>query len=173
MSNIQNDEIRLSGVIEESVVDGPGWRFVIFTQGCHKRCVGCHNSETQPLDAGYIEKIDNLRKQWNSNPLITGVTISGGEPFIQPDKTIQIVKLAKQDNKHVVVYSGYYYDQLRLMAKRYPSVDEILNTADILVDGPFEIHKKDLNLLFRGSANQRLIDLKRSDYNKPFILKEI
>ena len=161
VSNIlSKDEIRLSGLIEESIVDGPGFRFVIFTQGCPKRCFMCHNAETQSMDGGYVEKLDNITKKWKGNPLLKGITISGGEPFIQPDKVLYLIKEAKKDNLDVVIYSGFYYEELVDRGNKY--VLEILKLADYLIDGPFDYKLKNLNLLFRGSSNQRIIDLKQT-----------
>jgi len=151
-------KIKLSGIINESIVDGPGFRYVIFTQGCKKRCFMCHNAETQPLDGGYEETLDNLVNDWQKNPLLQGITISGGEPFLQPEAVLYLIKKAKETNLDVVVYSGYYFDELKRFKNKF--VDEILQTADYLIDGPFEYEKKNLNLLFRGSSNQRIIDLK-------------
>lgn len=170
MSNTLN-KIKLSGTINESIVDGPGFRYVIFTQGCKKRCFMCHNAETQPLDGGYVEDLDNLVKEWRMNPLLQGITISGGEPFLQPKEVLYLVKKAKETNLDVVVYSGYYIDELKRFNNQ--DVDEILLIADYLIDGPFEYMKKDLNLLFRGSNNQRIIDLtKTNSSGELHIIKE-
>lgn len=160
MLNTLNKEIKLSGIIKESIVDGPGFRYVIFTQGCPKRCFMCHNSETQSLDGGYFENVDNIVKDFSQNPLIEGITISGGEPFIQPEPVLYLVKKAKENNLNVLLYSGNYYHQLKALNNKY--IDEILKEADYLIDGPFEIWNKSLNVLFRGSTNQRIIDLKKS-----------
>lgn len=161
VSNILNkDEIRLSGIIEESIVDGPGYRFVIFTQGCPKSCFMCHNAETQSMTGGYVEKLDNIVNMFTKESLIEGITISGGEPFIQPDKVLYLVKKAKEHNLNVLLYSGWYYEELIKLENKY--VNEILNIADYLVDGPFDYKLKNLNLLFRGSSNQRIINLKET-----------
>lgn len=158
VSNILSEqEIRLSGIIEESIVDGPGYRYVIFTQGCPKSCFMCHNAKTQSMTGGYIEKIDNIIKNFSKESLISGITISGGEPFIQANKVLKLVKAAKEINLNVLLYSGFYYEQLRKLDNK--DINEILDTADYLVDGPFEYQLKNLNLLFRGSSNQRIIDL--------------
>lgn len=164
VSNIlSNNEIRLSGIIEESVVDGPGYRFVIFTQGCPKSCFMCHNAETQSMTGGYIEKLDNIVNSFTKESLIEGITISGGEPFIQPDKVLYLVKKAKEHNLNVLLYSGFYYEELIKLNNEH--VNEILNTADYLIDGPFNYKLKNLNLLFRGSSNQRIINLKETNLN--------
>lgn len=165
MSNILNNQIRLSGIIEESIVDGPGIRFVIFTQGCPKRCFMCHNASTQNLTGGYIENLDKIVDNWCKNPLIDGITISGGEPFIQPDKVLYLVEKALETNLNVLLYSGFYYEELIKMNNKY--INEILDKANYLIDGPFEYKLKNLNLLFRGSSNQRIIDLQKTKlFNK-------
>ncbi|VEU81301.1 4Fe-4S cluster-binding domain-containing protein [Haploplasma axanthum] len=171
MSSILNkDEIRLSGIIQESIVDGPGMRYVVFTQGCPKRCFMCHNEATQPLIGGYIEKLDKIVDGFSKNPLLSGITISGGEPFIQPDKVLYLVRKAKELDLNVLLYSGYYYEELIKMNNVH--VNNILMEADYLVDGPFEYILKNLNLLFRGSSNQRIIDLKNSWSKKELAIIE-
>lgn len=160
MSNILSPKIRLSGIIEESIVDGPGIRFVVFTQGCLKRCVMCHNEETQALDQGYLKEADEIVKKWRKNPLLTGITLSGGEPFLQAKACLYLAKKALEDGLNVFVYSGYYYEELRTFNNPY--VQELLDISTYLVDGPFEHTLKNLNLLFRGSSNQRIIDLQET-----------
>lgn len=167
MSNTLN-KIRLSGVVKESIVDGPGFRYVIFTQGCKKRCFMCHNAETQPLDAGYEESLDNLVSEWRTNPLLQGITISGGEPFLQPEAVLYLIQKAQATNLDVIVYSGYYIEELKRFNNKF--VDQILLTANFLIDGEFEYTKKDLNLLFRGSSNQRIIDLKKSNKTNELVI---
>lgn len=167
VSNTLNN-IKLSGVIKESIVDGPGFRYVIFTQGCKKRCFMCHNAETQPLDGGYEEKLDNLVLDWQNNPLLQGITISGGEPFLQPEAVLYLMKKAKETNLDVLVYSGYYIEDLRRFNNKY--VDEIFKVADYLIDGEFEFTNKDLNLLFRGSSNQRIIDLNLTNERNELVI---
>lgn len=160
MSNILDNEIRLSGIIDESIVDGPGLRFVIFTQGCMKRCFMCHNQQTQPLDGGSVYKLDSIVSRWRENPLIKGITISGGEPFIQPKACLYLAQKAVEDGLDVLLYSGYYYDELCL--SKNPYIKQLLSVATYLVDGPFEYKLKNLNLLFRGSSNQRVILLQET-----------
>lgn len=162
LKNVLNtsSEIRLSGIINESIVDGPGFRYVIFTQGCHKRCEGCHNAKTQPLDGGYLEQVDNVVKDFRKNPIIQGITISGGEPFLQPKAVLNLIKKAKETNLDVIVYSGYYYHELASFNDNY--INEILKAADYLIDGPFEMKNISLNVLFRGSTNQRIINLQET-----------
>lgn len=149
--------MRVSGFVNDSIVDGPGLRFVVFTQGCLIGCPGCHNPETWNPDGGTLMEVDDIVKMWRSNPLIEGITISGGDPMLQPDKTLYLVKKAKETNLSVTVYSGKYYQELLDLNNVF--INEILNLADILIDGPFEMDKLNLELLYRGSENQRVIDL--------------
>lgn len=169
MSNISsnNNLIKLSGTITESIVDGPGMRYVIFTQGCPKRCFMCHNEETQSLDGGYFEEMDLLVETWRKNPLLSGITISGGEPFIQPKEVLYLVNKALETNLNIVLYSGFYYDELIKMNNKY--VNDILSKATYLIDGPFEYQLKNLNILFRGSTNQRIIDLQKTKINQKLV----
>lgn len=170
MSNTLSNPIRLSGTISESIVDGPGMRYVIFTQGCPKRCFMCHNEETQSLTGGHFESMDNLVENWRKNPLLSGITISGGEPFIQPKEVLYLVNKALETNLNIVLYSGFYYHELKAMKNKY--VNEILSKAHYLIDGPFEYQLKNLNILFRGSTNQRIIDLKESNLKEEVVTIE-
>ena len=160
VKNIKN-LIKISGLVNDSIVDGPGMRFVVFTQGCLVGCKGCHNPETWDPEGGRLVEVDDIVKAWQKNPLIEGITISGGDPFLQPDKTLYLVKKAKETNLSVVVYSGRYYEEL--LDLENPAINEILKTADILIDGPFEIEKLNLELPYRGSDNQRVIDLNKTN----------
>ena len=162
VKNIKN-LIRISGVVNDSIVDGPGMRFVVFTQGCLIGCPGCHNPETWDPEGGKLMEVDDIVRLWQKNPLIEGITLSGGDPFLQPDKILYLVKKAKETNLSVALYSGLYYEQLRALEN--PIINEILDEADILIDGPFEIDKLNLNLSYRGSDNQRIIDLKKTRIN--------
>lgn len=163
-----SDKIRLSGTIKESIVDGPGMRYVIFTQGCLKRCFLCHNADTQPLDGGYIEQTDNIVNEFIKNPLIQGITISGGEPFLQAKACLYLAKKAHEHQLDVYIYSGYKYEEL--IKSNEPSIISLLEEADFLIDGPFINDLKSYDLLFRGSSNQRLIDLKKTKKSKELVV---
>ena len=163
--------MRLSGITTESCVDGPGLRFVIFTQGCPHQCTYCHNPDTWTLDAGKdfsIRQVVRLLKQ-NSN-MKRGITFSGGEPFLQAYELSQLAAYAHNMNLDVVTYTGFTYEQLI----NDDDLDKkaLLYSTDILVDGKY-IHKlKDGSLEFRGSSNQRIINVADSQkYGKIVLWK--
>ncbi len=155
--------LRLAGVIRESIVDGPGIRMTIFGQGCPHRCKGCHNPNTHDPKGGYISHPENILKAIDENPLLQGVTFSGGEPFLQAEGFAKLGAEIKKRKLHLMTYTGYTYEQiLDGIEKGEKGWMELLSVTDILVDGRFILEEKSLNLLFRGSKNQRLIDVKKS-----------
>lgn len=158
MSNMTAHQLRLSGIVEESIVDGPGLRFVIFTQGCPHQCPGCHNPKTHPLTGGFFMDIETIFKQFQENPLLNGITFSGGEPFMQAVPLLQLAKMVQSTGKHITIYTGYIFENLLKMAEHNSAITELLTLTDLLVDGPFLISQKNLELSFRGSSNQRLLD---------------
>ncbi len=152
-------KLRLSGVIEESIVDGPGIRFVIFTQGCPHHCPGCHNPQTHDFSGGFDADIPAILAGIRENPLLDGVTLSGGEPFCQAEALLPLVQEIRKLGKTVFAYSGYTLEQLLELGKTQPAVLKLLKLCDTLVDGPYVEALRDLNLEFRGSSNQRVLDL--------------
>lgn len=152
-------KLRLSGIAQESIVDGPGLRYVVFVQGCPHHCVGCHNPQTHDFSEGYDMDIDSILEQYKGNPLLAGITFSGGEPFCQPGPLAELGEKIKDLGHTVMVYSGYTLEELLELKKTQPEVGQLLDVADILVDGPYVEALRDLELLFRGSANQRVIEL--------------
>lgn len=160
----QDKILRIAGIIEESIVDGPGFRFVVFTQGCKRRCKGCHNEETWDLDGGKTVAIDQILKMLDENPLLDGITLSGGEPFLQPEACCMLAEGARERGLDVMTYTGFTYEELLEGVDENEEINEarrkLLRLTDMLVDGPFVVEKKSLNLLFRGSSNQRLLYLK-------------
>lgn len=163
--------IRISGVVRESIVDGPGLRFVLFTQGCPHKCPSCHNPSTHDFSGGYEIEWEKVFEEFSKNPLLKGITLSGGEPFVQSAALIPLAKAVKDTGKDIVIYSGYTYEQLLTMAEENTDIKDLMSLCDILIDGPFILEKRDLTLLFRGSSNQRIIDLKKSDFSPcPFEL---
>lgn len=154
------DSIRLAGVIRESIVDGPGFRFAIFCQGCPHRCPGCHNPNTWDFEGGKDTSFDKILNAIDQNPLLAGVTFSGGEPFSQAEAFSALADEIKKRDLDIVTFTGYTLEQLREMAKENTAVGELLNKTDLLIDGPFIMEERDLTLQFRGSKNQRIIDMK-------------
>ncbi len=152
-------ELKLAGVVRESIVDGPGLRFAIFCQGCPHNCKGCHNMATHDFSEGYFCSLDKILNAIDANPLLDGVTFSGGEPFCQPEPFEQLATEIKKRNLNIVVYTGYTYEELIAKAKENAAIMRLLDLTDILIDGPFIEAQKDLTLLFRGSRNQRVIDM--------------
>lgn len=153
--------LRLAGVIAESVVDGPGMRLVVFAQGCPHGCTGCHNPETQPFEGGERWEIGPLLEMVVANPLLAGVTLTGGEPFAQAEGLGVLAQKVKALGLNVVTYTGYTYEKL-LSEPDHAGWQLLLQHTDLLIDGPFVEAQKDLNLSFRGSSNQRLIDVPQS-----------
>lgn len=141
-------------------MDGKGIRYVIFTQGCPHHCPGCHNPQTHDFAGGYLADTDKLLDELRQNPLLKGVTFSGGEPFCQPAPLAELAEKIHALGLDVTVYSGFTYEQL--VDKRDPAVDALLRQADVLIDGRYEEDQRDLTLRFRGSSNQRVIDLNRT-----------
>ena len=155
MSNTQL--LRISGIECESIVDGDGIRYVIFTQGCPHHCPGCHNPQTHSFEAGKLVLLDELLVDISKRrDYIDGVTFSGGEPFCQSDQCCIIAEAAHKIGLTVWCYTGYLFEEL------YRRRDKLLEQIDILVDGPFIRTEKSLDLKFRGSRNQRVIDIPAS-----------
>lgn len=157
--------MNISGYIRESIVDGSGLRTVIFFSGCYHNCVGCHSPQTHNRDNGepftkqkQIEVIDDIK----NNPLLSGVTLSGGDPFFIANEVLEFVKMLKREvNKvNIWIYSGFTYEQLT--RNKSGNMYKLLCECDVLVDGRFELSKRDTTLMFKGSSNQRIIDIQKS-----------
>lgn len=155
-------EIRIAGTVEDSIVDGPGLRFVVFVQGCPHRCEGCHNPETHDFSGGRMTDTNALFEQCMEDPLCGGVTFSGGEPFCQPEALYELGSRFKAEGKHLMCYSGWTFEELLKKAETEEFTGKLLGILDILVDGRFDLAKRSLSLKYRGSANQRLIDVPAS-----------
>ena len=153
-------DIRVSGILSESSVDGQGIRYVVFTQGCKHNCPGCHNPETHDFNGGYLEDIDKIVSEIASDKLLRGLTISGGDPMEQPEAVLELATKVKGLNKTVWVYTGYTYEEL--VNKNNPTIDKILETIDVLVDGRFIERLLSPELRYIGSKNQRVIDCKKT-----------
>lgn len=147
--------IRVSGLAKESIVDGYGLRFTVFTQGCPHHCPGCHNPQTHAFDGGKEMTVEEIFRAFQKNPLLKGITFSGGEPFCQCKPLVALAQLVHKAGKDVTVFTGYTLEQLR--EKKDPEVDELLAETDMLIDGLFIEAQKNLELPFRGSENQRIL----------------
>ena len=165
-------ELRISGIIRESIVDGPGIRFVVFCQGCPHRCEGCHNPQTHDFEGGNLCSTDRLLEEIKKNPILKGVTFSGGEPFCQPREFSELADGILAMGMDIVVYSGYTFEELVEMSRTKPEIKELMEKCHVLIDGRFELEKRSLALPFRGSTNQRIIDLKESLKKGEVIEKE-
>lgn len=156
--------IRISGVVKESIVDGPGIRYVVFTQGCPHNCKNCHNPETHNINGGKAVAIDAIVHDIIKNPLLQGITLSGGDPFMQPNKIVKLLTRIKESksNLNIIIYTGFTYEYLINNSNENHNYINVLKLADILIDGKFDETLKKHTLMFRGSSNQRAIDLKQS-----------
>lgn len=195
-SNKQNTtpvSLRLAGVVRESIVDGPGLRFAIFCQGCPHNCPKCHNQDTHDFSGGYDCDIQKIVNAIEENPLLSGVTFSGGEPSHQPVAFLEIAKKVKSRGLNIWMYSGYTLEELLSRAnstisdldnmnenssqtseknEEQVALKGLLGLVDVLVDGKFINELKDLTLPFRGSKNQRLIDMAATKRHNKIILYE-
>ncbi|MVX65398.1 anaerobic ribonucleoside-triphosphate reductase activating protein [Clostridium chromiireducens] len=154
--------IRLSGIAYESLVNGPGMRRVFFAQGCKHSCKGCFNPDTHDFYGGDEKNIDELINDTLQNPIIKGVTFSGGDPWEQADKFAYMAKEFKNNGLNIWSYTGYTYEDIIGNIDSRLGWRDLLNNIDVLVDGRFEEGKMLDGLKFRGSTNQRIIDVKES-----------
>ena len=150
--------LRLHGVAVESIVDGPGLRFAVFTQGCVHNCPGCHNPHTHDLAGGYVTTIDDLFLQFKKNPLLAGITFSGGEPFLQASPLATLAKQIHALEKTVIIYTGYTIEQLHQLALKDNAIELLMQQADLIIDGPYIAGLRDLESGLKGSTNQRVLD---------------
>lgn len=155
-------QIRLAGIVKESVVDGPGIRMVVFVQGCRHHCPGCHNENTQDPAGGYESTVDEVIAQLPTNSLISGVTFSGGEPFLQAGALAEIGRAARQRGLSIFTYTGFVFESLLAQSSNDEAIAALLSVTDVLIDGPFILEQRDISLAYRGSSNQRLLDLPAS-----------
>jgi len=149
--------MKIASTTSGSIVDGPGLRFTVFVQGCVHHCPGCHNPETHSFDGGYEISVDELANQLLSDPLTVGLTLSGGDPMEQAAECARLAAIARKSGMTVWTYTGYTYEAL--LTQGDPDKLALLDQTDVLVDGPFVQAQKSYELLYRGSRNQRLIDL--------------
>lgn len=154
-------EIRIAGTVNDSIVDGPGIRFTIFVQGCPHNCKGCHNPQTHNFEGGTVTTTEALLEKIKGNPLLDGVTFSGGEPFCQAEALSVLGKEIKKLGLDIITYTGYTFEKL-YEERRQNHWGALLGVTDFLIDGPFILEQKDWEIKFRGSSNQRYINCQES-----------
>ena len=191
-----NNILNLAGIEGESIVDGPGIRFSVFCQGCPHHCEGCHNPETHPFEGGTPVKVEKILEVIDKDPLLRGVTFSGGEPICQAEAFLELARGVKERGLDIVIFTGYTYEQLMkyaegpdsqvssstideagtameaLQSQDPAALKELLELTDILIDGRFILAERDLTLQFRGSRNQRVIDLNKTRQTGEIVLYE-
>jgi anaerobic ribonucleoside-triphosphate reductase activating protein len=155
-------KLRIAGYTEESVVDGPGIRFVIYAQGCPHRCTSCHNPETWDFNGGEEITAEEILSLIRGTQLLQGVTLSGGEPFAQAEVLAAFAKQVKVMGLDIVTYTGYTFEELLEMSKDAQGIKLLLERSDFLVDGPYLASERDLSISYRGSRNQRFLDVAAS-----------
>ena len=168
-----SEKLRIAGTVNDSIVDGPGIRFAIFTQGCPHHCEGCHNPHTHDFEAGELVELESLLDKIKGNPLLDGVTYSGGEPFCQAKQLYTLGTEIRKLGMNIVTYTGYTFEYLMEHANSMNYYSELLSVTDYLVDGPFELDKRDILLKFKGSSNQRIINVKKSLAEKKVVEAEL
>lgn len=157
-------QIRIAGLVPESYVDGDGIRFAIFMQGCLRNCEGCHNPQSHALDGGRLLDTGEIISAVKKNPLLDGITLTGGEPLLQIDAANELARAAKNLNLSVWCYTGYTFEELPADAA------PLIENVDVLIDGAFVESLRDLELQFRGSRNQRIIDLNKTRAQNRIVL---
>ena len=154
--------IDVYGITQDSIVDGPGLRFAIFVQGCAHNCPGCHNPESHPYGTGRKYGVKKLLDMVEGNPLVRGVTISGGEPFDQAQACGELASMLKAHGYDVWVYTGYLFEELLDRSDNDQVTKVFLDNIDVLIDGPFLETQRSYDLKWRGSSNQRILDISAS-----------
>lgn len=159
------NSIRLFGIKRHSLVNGKGVRYVIFTQGCPHHCIGCQNPDSHNFNAGYEQKVDDIIQEIIKDRNIDGITLSGGEPFLQAEPCCKIAEIARKKNLSVWAYTGFIYEDI-VAGVAGNMATTLLKYIDVLVDGPFDQNKLSETCKWRGSTNQRLIDVQATLKNK-------
>ena len=187
--------LNIASITDDSIVDGPGIRLTIFMQGCNHRCDGCQNPSALEFGVGKNITVEQVTERVFANPLLSGITLSGGEPFAQAKECATLCKHIKNNNtniqkdisnrltnsklpiqsNHLTIwcYTGYLLEDLQERARTDIDIQNLMQQIDVLVDGPFEKSQKDLNLIYKGSKNQRIIDLPQSLATNKVILYPI
>lgn len=164
--------MRIAGIEKNSIVDGPGIRIAVFVQGCSRKCEGCHNPATWDYTGGEYRKPAEMIKLMTANPLVDGLTLTGGEPFDQPVECLELAEAAFDAGLSIWIYTGHKFEELFVPDSMSPRW-ELLSMADVLVDGPFAQEKRTFDMKWCGSSNQRVIDVQKSiSQNRPVLYEE-
>lgn len=155
--------MNIAGINFESVADGEGVRVVIYVSGCLHNCKGCHNPASHSFEAGqpFTKKLqDEVTAYIKKTPFISGITLSGGDPMYSAVEITPFIRKIKQDNKDITIwiYSGFRYEEILENSKMF----QLLSLCDVLVDGEFILEQRDMTLCYKGSRNQRIIDIQKS-----------
>lgn len=151
--------LRILSILEDTTVDGPGFRTSIYCAGCNHHCPGCHNPQSWAADAGQEMNVEDIMQVIEADPFAPGVTFTGGDPMQQPEGFAALATaIRERTSKNIWCYTGYTYERILQM----PAQRNLLRLVDVLVDGPYVAAQRNEGLLFRGSANQRIIDVQRS-----------
>lgn len=163
LENSDIKQIRLFSMMNDSIVDGEGFRFAIFTQGCKWGCTGCHNPASHDINGGTLIEIEDIVEKIVGNKMLEGVTISGGEPFLQPKEVYTLIKeiSSRLPELNFWIYTGYRIEKLFELASENEYIAGILEMTKVIVDGQFDIELKDISKM-RGSTNQRFVDVQRT-----------
>ncbi len=160
--------IRVADIYKESIVDGEGYRMAIFLQGCNHHCKGCHNPQTWDFNGGTEMEISDIIDMYNSD-IMDGITLSGGDPFFQADKLQELFNYCEDKSVSLWAYTGFIFDEFLKYINNEPcdnrindSMINMLKYTEVVVDGPFILEQRTVEALYRGSTNQRLVDVKKS-----------
>lgn len=164
-------QIQLSGVVNDSIVDGTGIRLTVFTQGCPHHCPLCHNPQTHDFSGGYTGDTESIISVFLENPLLDGITLSGGEPLAQPIPCAHLAEEAQKAGLNVWLYTGYAWEDI--FEENNPSILHLLTHTNVMIDGVFLAEARSLDLVFRGSTNQRIIDVQQSLKTGTVVLWEL
>ena len=161
MVTVANLPVRIAQIHHHSVVDGPGARTAVFFQGCVHRCKGCHSHMLWPVDGGVEVAVGEVLCEIGHGLAEgdVGVTLTGGDPLCQPEAAAALCIALRGAGVHTIVYTGFVYEDLLEIETVVPVIGQALDAADVLVDGPYVQELDDGILPYRGSTNQRIIDL--------------
>lgn len=154
---------------QDSIVDGEGIRSVIWFQGCSHNCVGCHNPETHDFNAGEIVSLEEMKAKIDELEYQSGVTFSGGDPMMQVEALAELASYVHEKGMNVWCYTGFTFEELLVLAEKNDNYLKALNEIDVLVDGKFVLDLKSFDVQFRGSSNQRIIDVAKSLKDKKVV----